>query len=469
MATTTSTIKDASGQSWTKQSDGTWRSSTGQLYQGQGSPANAVVNPEVQAAGTRTSGTTVGQPMMIQAPTMPAANTFAAPQVGPTATYGGATLAAPAMAQGVQADYSGVQPYQQGQDALIAQLQAQTMGQGPNLAGLQYQQSAEQALAQQMGLIAAQKGLSPALATRYALDQGATLNQQAAMQAEQTRQAQAINAHTQLASALGTGVSQQQAQAGTQAQLAQNTALANQSATNAANTTQAGYTQQAGLANALAQNTNQQYQANLGLQTGQSNQAAINQQASTQAQLQQQAAAGNQSAFNTANNTQGQIAGGISQSTIAGAATTGAAAITGNAAQNVANTNAAASVQNNAATNATQIALNNPGVGLNQNQTSVTSDKNAKKDIKPAGKDVDKFLEALQAKSFRYKDPSVGEGDWTGIMAQDAEKSKMGKGIVTEGMDGKQIDMKRGLSAVLAGQARLNERLAKVEGKNGRR
>lgn len=96
------------------------------------------------------------------------------------------------------------------------------------------------------------------------------------------------------------------------------------------------------------------------------------------------------------------------------------------------------------------------------------SDKNMKKDIKSGSKDVKSFLDALSAKSYEYKDtskPGTAEGPRVGIMAQDLEKSKMGKTLVKDTPDGKMVDTVQGYGAILAAQAELNKRLKALEGK----
>lgn len=96
----------------------------------------------------------------------------------------------------------------------------------------------------------------------------------------------------------------------------------------------------------------------------------------------------------------------------------------------------------------------------------MASDINAKQDIQKADFDVDDFLNSITSYKYSYKDPAKnGEGERLGVMAQDMEQSPMGNEIVMDGPDGKQIDMKKALSASLAALARLNERLNTLEGK----
>lgn len=91
------------------------------------------------------------------------------------------------------------------------------------------------------------------------------------------------------------------------------------------------------------------------------------------------------------------------------------------------------------------------------------SDKNLKKDVKSASNEADEMLAKLKPYSYEYKDSKHGEGKHSGVMAQDLEKSKMGKELVKDTPEGKAVDVKKALGAIMASQARLAERLAKIE------
>ena len=95
------------------------------------------------------------------------------------------------------------------------------------------------------------------------------------------------------------------------------------------------------------------------------------------------------------------------------------------------------------------------------------SDEEAKKNIKKAGgKDISKFLDALEAKSWDYKDEKHGKGKKYGVMAQALEKSKIGKSMVEDTPEGKAVNVAQGFGAVLASAAEMNKRLKKLEGKS---
>ncbi len=102
----------------------------------------------------------------------------------------------------------------------------------------------------------------------------------------------------------------------------------------------------------------------------------------------------------------------------------------------------------------------------------LASDERAKENVKSGKKDVNKFLNALSAKSYDYTNPEFPgrkKGRRYGIMAQDLEKSEMGASFVEDTPFGKVVDTKQGFGAVLAAMSELNERTQKLEKKNKKR
>lgn len=100
------------------------------------------------------------------------------------------------------------------------------------------------------------------------------------------------------------------------------------------------------------------------------------------------------------------------------------------------------------------------------------SDENMKTDIKKgsATDKIEQFLGALKSYDYKYKDKEANgrenpDGEVTSVMAQDLEKSDLGKQMVKDGPDGKEVDYGQGLAAMLAGIAELNERTKKLEKK----
>jgi hypothetical protein len=95
---------------------------------------------------------------------------------------------------------------------------------------------------------------------------------------------------------------------------------------------------------------------------------------------------------------------------------------------------------------------------------ALASDRTLKKKVRKATpskytkKDVSELLDRLKAYNFEYRDNKYGDGRRLGVMAQDLEKSKMGKKIVVDTPYGKVIDVGKGLGMALGVQANLNKR-----------
>lgn len=80
------------------------------------------------------------------------------------------------------------------------------------------------------------------------------------------------------------------------------------------------------------------------------------------------------------------------------------------------------------------------------------SDERVKQNIKPISKeDIAEFKSVIKPVTYEYKDSAYGEGVFPGIIAQDLEKSKLGKLIVFEDQSGvKKIDLHKAISLLLA-------------------
>lgn len=94
---------------------------------------------------------------------------------------------------------------------------------------------------------------------------------------------------------------------------------------------------------------------------------------------------------------------------------------------------------------------------------AMASDERLKTDVSDARGDIDAMLEGLKPVAWNYKDERHGQGRWTGIMAQDMERSAAGARIVSDTPDGKMLDVRKAVSASLAASARLHERLRALE------
>jgi hypothetical protein len=90
------------------------------------------------------------------------------------------------------------------------------------------------------------------------------------------------------------------------------------------------------------------------------------------------------------------------------------------------------------------------------------SDRRLKKNIKKANKETDSFLDSLKSYSYDYKDQSHGKGKQLSVMAQDLEKTRAGKRSVVDVKGvGKAVDYSKLLPALVAGVARLNEKVSR--------
>lgn len=90
-----------------------------------------------------------------------------------------------------------------GQNTLAQALQQQMEGKGPNPAQLQYQGNVQSNIANAQGLIASQRGLNPALATKIGSNIGAKANQEAALASALLQQQQQVAASQNLGNLYG--------------------------------------------------------------------------------------------------------------------------------------------------------------------------------------------------------------------------------------------------------------------------
>ncbi len=96
------------------------------------------------------------------------------------------------------------------------------------------------------------------------------------------------------------------------------------------------------------------------------------------------------------------------------------------------------------------------------------SDERTKEAVADAGDDVAALLAGIKARSYDYKDQAHGAGRQYGLIAQDLERSEMGKAMVQEGPDGlKRVDVGRAALGSLAASSELAKRLARLERKVG--
>lgn len=100
------------------------------------------------------------------------------------------------------------------------------------------------------------------------------------------------------------------------------------------------------------------------------------------------------------------------------------------------------------------------------------SDVRAKQNISPAGQDIESMLDELDAYRWDYRPGEAPEGERkgrVGVMAQDLERSPLGRTMVHEGPDGmKRVDQDRLLTAAIAAAVDLHERVRKLESRKGK-
>jgi len=96
------------------------------------------------------------------------------------------------------------------------------------------------------------------------------------------------------------------------------------------------------------------------------------------------------------------------------------------------------------------------------------SDSALKKNIEEAHDEVNEFLDNIKPIKFKFKDEKHGQGVIIGILAQDLEKSSMGKSMVDDTPQGKVVDISKAISGLLAVVTELNQRLRRLEKQNGK-
>jgi hypothetical protein len=108
------------------------------------------------------------------------------------------------------------------------------------------------------------------------------------------------------------------------------------------------------------------------------------------------------------------------------------------------------------------------GAGGSMMSSGAQSDERMKKDIKPGDEKLKSFYDSLDAHAYKYKHPDTagaGHGEHVSVMAQELEKSELGKGQVFEtenGVKNVNYDPKM-IGTMLAGQAMFHKRLMKIE------
>jgi hypothetical protein len=307
--------------------------------------------------------------------------------------------------------------------ALASALQAQAAGTGaPSAAQLQLNQGLEQAIAAQAAQAAAARGGNPVLAQRQAMQNVSNLQAQTSADAALLRAKESEVARQQLGSVLQ-GARGQDIDVNTaQAQLDQQTKIVN------------------------AETNLKQQLANQGVDLD---------------VVKANAAAGNQVAIE---NLKAEL---VKQGLDAEAIKTYLMTQLGITQQqaDIAKTG----VTTQADINKTQATNKASGIGglissVGSALASIfSSDINLKKNIKKDDSDLKDFLDKLTNYKYEYKDPDYLPGEQTSIMAQDLEKSQIGKQAIIETPEGKMVNYSRLLPAMLSANVDANERITNLE------
>ena len=100
---------------------------------------------------------------------------------------------------------------------------------------------------------------------------------------------------------------------------------------------------------------------------------------------------------------------------------------------------------------------------------AMMSDKRVKEDLKDGSQKLDDMYGKLSASDYKYKEKMQnnilgGPDRYVSVMAQDLEKTELGKSFVSVAEDGtKVVNYGKGLGVMLAGQAMMHGRMKKIE------
>ncbi len=92
------------------------------------------------------------------------------------------------------------------------------------------------------------------------------------------------------------------------------------------------------------------------------------------------------------------------------------------------------------------------------------SDERAKRAVKSARSPLRAFLDEIGAHEYEYRDERHGKGRFVSPMAQELERTKLGKSAVVETPEGKMVDYGRLRGVELAAVSDLHQRVKALEG-----
>lgn len=443
-------------------------------------PATAATSgPAAQAAGVQ-----VGPAARATAPTLGPAAQATATLAGPAAGFGGVTV-----------DRAAADQVRARQLSLADAVTAAMEGKAPSVAEQQLKMGAERLIKQQYALAASARGQNVGLAAREAAmgaaDIGAELNAQAAL----LRAQETATARGQLGAVLGDIRGVDAGLATTDAQLAQQAGIFSAGERNATersnaalgtnvNVANAGFTNeqsraaaqiaaQIEMANAAEANKLTGLGAELQSRTNIANAGFTNERDALLAKLENEVRLGNMTAESARAIAQGQFDQQASAANLdallrsreldlKGQQDLRTAILTGQGQTLSAGTSLFDSqAKIAAAEKAGTMGLISAGLGA-----IAASDERLKTDIEDGEEDTSAFLASLNARKYRYRDtrvPGTRPGQRFGIMAQDLERSPMGKSLVLDTPVGKMVDVPMAVGAILASMGNLHRRVGAVE------
>lgn len=91
------------------------------------------------------------------------------------------------------------------------------------------------------------------------------------------------------------------------------------------------------------------------------------------------------------------------------------------------------------------------------------SDRRTKRNVEDGAAAMREFLDHLKPVTWDYLDPQDGKGKHAGVIAQDVERSRIGREIVSDTPGGKALDGRKVMHALLGAAAHLNDRVGRLE------
>lgn len=378
--------------------------------------------------------------------------------------------------------FAGQQDARAQQAQLASALQAQMRGEGPSLAQMQLQEGTDRGIAQQAGLAASQRGISPTMAARLQGQNVASMTQQAAGDAAQLRAAEQLSAQQQLGNLAGQTRQQDLGLMSTGDQ----TALS-QGQLSMAQQQRANQIAEQDRASNMAR---QQLEVQQAIGSGQIDAAAYADAAARRGNFLGGIGEGIASIFSDENKKKLLAEGNqptqdflrdFSQA-IQGKIQSGAMPMQATAPEKAEKGSGMGGMLEGLLGGVGEAgAAKGAAVGVKGGMLAkalpflaALSDEDKKQDTKDSSDEIKQFLEAINAHSYEYKDevkdsPLGGEDRYVSPMAQELEKTELGKTMVMDTPEGKVVDYGRGFGTILAAQAMLNDRLEELEKKKGKK